>query len=82
MEPFSKPETEYNPEKAAVAAALAEHFRMLNQPAEIPVSENLNRKVSLLMRLALREVEINSRRTRDNQRIWELNQVVEHHPKA
>ena len=73
MEPFSNPEMEYSPAKAAVAAALAEHFRALNQPAEIPVSRNLSQQVGMLMCRARREVEINSRRTRDNNRLWALN---------
>ena len=72
---------EFNP-AAQVAENLAEHFRTLNQPAEISVSRNLSRQVSMLMRLSHREVEINCRRARDNQRIKELNQVVEHHPEA
>ena len=60
---------------AQVAANLAEHFRALNQPPEIPVSRNLSRQVSMLMRLACRTVA-------DNQRLKELNSVVEHHPEA
>ena len=67
---------------AQVAENLAEHFRKLNQPPEIPVSRILSRQVSMFMRLACRTVEINCRRVRDNQRIKELNQVVEHHPEA
>ena len=48
----------------------------------IRVSTKLSRQVRFLMWTAQMAVNVNSWKTRENETIWRLNQVVEHHPEA
>ena len=55
-------------------------WHTLRNPVTIPPTERLRVIVGQWMARAVEQVQRNHRRTRDNQRIRELNSVVERHP--